>query len=43
MAPRPLGMMGADDWTAEIETKGLPELQQLYTMLGVPGNVSPGR
>ena len=26
-APRPLGMTGANDWTKEIETKGLPELQ----------------
>jgi len=24
IAPRPLGMSGADDWTKEIETKGLP-------------------
>ncbi len=32
-APRPLGMTGANDWTREIETKGLPELKRLYTML----------
>lgn len=32
-APRPLGMTGADDWTAEIEEKGLPELESLYAML----------
>jgi len=38
-APRPLGMTGADDWTREIATKGLPELKQLYSMLGVPDNV----
>lgn len=38
-APRPLGMSGADDWTREIETKGLPELRQLYDMYGVPKNV----
>lgn len=38
-APRPLGMSGADDWTKEIETKGLPELRQLYDMLGAPKNV----
>lgn len=29
-APKPLGMTGADDWTKEISTKGLPELQKLY-------------
>jgi len=33
-APRPLGMTAADDWTKEIETKGLPELKQHYKMLG---------
>lgn len=38
-APRPLGMSAADDWTRELVTKGLPELKQLYTMLGVPDNV----
>jgi len=35
IAPRPLGMTAADDWTKEIETKGLPELKQHYKMLGV--------
>ena len=35
-APRPLGMSAADDWTQELETKGLPELKQHYAMLGVP-------
>jgi len=35
IAPRPLGMTAANDWTREIETKGLPELKQLYRMLGV--------
>ena len=39
-APRPLGMTGADDWTLEIEEKGLPELRGLYRMLGAPGNVA---
>jgi hypothetical protein len=38
-APKPLGMSGADDWTKEIETKGLPELKTLYKMYGVPNNV----
>lgn len=35
-APRPLGMTGANDWTKEIETKGLPELRALYAALGAP-------
>ena len=39
-APRPIAMTGADDWTIEIETKGLPELKQHYAMLGVPDNVN---
>jgi dienelactone hydrolase len=39
MAPRPLGMSGAKDWTHELETKGLPELKQHYAMLGVPDRV----
>ncbi len=39
VAPRPLGLTGANDWTQEIETKGLPELRELYAMLGVPDRV----
>ncbi len=39
IAPRPLGMTGANDWTKEIETKGLPELKQIYKMYGVEDNV----
>jgi len=39
-APRPIAMTGADDWTVEIETKGLPELKQHFAMLGVPDNVN---
>ena len=38
-APRPIAMTGADDWTVEIESKGLPELKRHYEMLGVPENV----
>lgn len=38
-APRPLGLTAADDWTKELETKGFPDLKNLYTMLGVPGRV----
>jgi hypothetical protein len=33
-APRPQKMSGADDWTIEIETKGLPELKQVYGLYG---------
>lgn len=38
-APRPLGMSGANDWTVDIETKGLPELKALYRLYGVEDNV----
>lgn len=33
-APRPMGQVGADDWTKEILTKGGPELTSLYETLG---------
>ncbi len=39
IAPRQLGMTGANDWTREIETKGLPELKQHYALLKVPERV----
>src|SRR5262249_33313495 len=39
-APKPLAMIAANDWTLEIEKKGLPELKQLYTLLGAPDNVA---
>ena len=29
-APRPMALSGANDWTIDIETKGLPELKQIY-------------
>jgi dienelactone hydrolase len=38
-APKPLGMTGADDWTKEIETKGLPELKVLYKLYGAEKQV----
>ncbi len=38
-APRPLALTGANDWTVEIETKGYPELKELYRLLGAPENV----
>jgi dienelactone hydrolase len=39
IAPRPLGMTAANDWTKELETKGLPELKAVYKLYGVPDNV----
>ena len=33
-APRPMALSGADDWTIDIETKGLPELKQVYSLYG---------
>jgi dienelactone hydrolase len=39
IAPRPLGMTGANDWTKEIETKGLPELKTIYKMYGAENKV----
>jgi len=38
-APKPLGMSAANDWTKEIETKGLPELKALYRMYDAKGLV----
>jgi hypothetical protein len=32
-------MTSADDWTRELSTKGFPELQKLYALLGKPDNV----
>ncbi len=37
--PKPLGLTAADDWTKEMPTKGFPELQKHFAMLGVPENV----
>ncbi len=37
-APKPLGMTAANDWTKEMPTKGFPELQQHFTLLGAPKN-----
>lgn len=38
-APRALALVGANDWTKEILSKGFPDLQNLYTVLGVPDRV----
>jgi hypothetical protein len=40
VAPRPQGLTAADDWTKELETKGLPDLKSLYAMLGVPDRLT---
>ena len=40
IAPKPVAMSGADDWTREIMTKGLPELRQLYKMHNAEENVA---
>jgi len=39
IAPRPLGMTAADDWTKEMETKGYPQLRELYALYGKTDNV----
>ena len=33
-APKPMGLSGANDWTVEMTSKGFPELQSLYRMMG---------
>lgn len=40
IAPRPLGMTTANDWTKELLTKGYPSLQALYKLYGVEDRVS---
>ncbi len=39
-APKPMAMSGADDWTIDIETRGLPELKQVYALYGAASNVN---
>ena len=39
-APKPLAMSAANDWTLEIEKKGLPELKRLYQTLGADDRVA---
>ncbi|HMF13880.1 MAG TPA: hypothetical protein VKE94_16295, partial [Gemmataceae bacterium] len=38
-APKPLAMTGANDWTLNIERRGLPELKALYKLVGVEDDV----
>ncbi len=40
VAPRPLGLTAADDWTVELQTKGYPGLENLYQMLGHPDRLT---
>jgi dienelactone hydrolase len=39
IAPRPLAMSGANDWTKHIETEGLPQLKALYKLYSAEENV----
>lgn len=38
-APKPQCLLSANDWTKEMATKGFPELQQMYRLLGAEKNV----
>ena len=38
VAPRPLGLTAADDWTIELKEKGHPDLDGLYRMIGAKEN-----
>jgi dienelactone hydrolase len=38
-APKPLGMTAANDWTAELETDGLPKLKSIYSLFDAKNNV----
>jgi len=39
-APKPQGLTAADDWTKEMETKGFPQLKQLYGLYSAEKAVS---
>jgi hypothetical protein len=39
-APKPLAMTGANDWTIDIERKGLPELKKVYKLYGAEDRVA---
>jgi len=38
-APKPQCLLSADDWTKEMPTKGFPQLQEHYRLLGAEENV----
>jgi dienelactone hydrolase len=40
IAPRPLAMSGANDWTKHIEKDGLPQLKDLYKLYGAEDKVA---
>lgn len=40
IAPRPLGMTAADDWTKTFETDGYPDLRRLFELVGAPDHVT---
>jgi dienelactone hydrolase len=35
-APKPQCLLSADDWTKEMPSKGFPQLQEMYRLLGAP-------
>src|SRR5688572_11649436 len=39
-APKPLGMSGANDWTKDVETRGLPEAKAIYGLYGAGDRVA---
>lgn len=39
-APIPLAAVAANDWTVDFMTKGLPELQKIYGLMGAPDAVA---
>ncbi len=39
IAPRPLGLTAADDWTRNIKNDGYPELQAMYRLMNEGGSV----
>ncbi len=40
IAPRPLGLTAANDWTRTMPEDGFPELKQIYKLFGVESNVA---
>lgn len=38
-APKPLGLITANDWTVEMPVKGYPQLAELWARLGSPDNI----
>lgn len=40
IAPRPLGLTAANDWTREMASDGFPQLEQVYALFGETKNVA---